>query len=163
MPKDSLQRSEIEAIYTTYGSLLARRCRAILRDEGAAQDALQDVFVNLIKYGAGYREATAKLPWLYRVADRCCYRLIEKRQKIPTPVEEEPADEAPRLSAEVRLTLLSALDRLEPEERDLAHLAFVEERSQGEIGDVLGLSRQTINKRLRELRDKAALLLEISS
>jgi DNA-directed RNA polymerase specialized sigma24 family protein len=39
----------VEALYRKYAPMVLRRCRSILRDEDAAQDAMQDVFVQLLR------------------------------------------------------------------------------------------------------------------
>ena len=156
--KPPLSAREIEQIYGTYGFLIHRRCRSVLRDEAAAQDAFQDVFVNLIRYGAAFRDADAKLGWLYRVADRCCFAHLAKRKKDPEAIADDVA--APDRDLEVRQSVLSALRHLDEDDRTLAVMAFVEGRSQGEIGEALGWSRQTINKRIKRLRAQAAVLLE---
>lgn len=159
-----LASPEIRAIYERYGHLLLRRCRAIVRDEAGAEDALQEVFVNLMRYGAAFRDAKAKLAWLYRVADRCCFALLDRRRRAPVPTGEatpERIDASDDPSA--RHEVLSALGALDEDERTLAVLAFIEERDQGEIGRILGVSRQTINKRLKHLRVHAAALLQEES
>lgn len=153
-----LSHDELEAIYRTYGFLIHRRCRAVLRDEAAAQDAFQDVFVNLIRYGAGFRDAQSKHGWLYRVADRCCFAHLARRKNPPAPISD--ALPAPHEDLEVRQSVLSALDRMDPDDQTLAVMAFVEGRTQGEISRALGWSRQTINKRVQRLRTHAARLLE---
>ncbi|MEL6185054.1 MAG: sigma-70 family RNA polymerase sigma factor [Myxococcota bacterium] len=164
-----LTRREIEGIYERFGFVLHRRCRALLRDRAAADDALQEVFINLIKYGRAYREVEAKLPWLYRVADRCCFAALDRRAKLPTPMGEPvelppaPVEIGEERRLEDRQRVLSMLSQLSPEDRNLAVLAFVEERDQGEIGRLLGFSRQTINKRLKSLRARALEVVEAES
>src|SRR5262245_35863165 len=68
-----MTHEEIEHAYRQYGHLVLRRCQRILRGAPAAEDVLQEVFVRLWRYGDAYRAAESKLPWLYRVADRCCF------------------------------------------------------------------------------------------
>lgn len=154
-----LNAEEIRSIYERYGHLLLRRCKTILREEAGAEDALQEVFINLLRYGAAFREAESKLSWLYRVTDRCCFAQLDKRKK--TPVVDEPPKSEVEDSEDPfeRHAVLSALSSLEAEDRKLAVLAFVEERGQGEIGKILGFSRQTVNKRLKSLRQRAVELL----
>lgn len=160
-PKRRLTRQEIEEVYRTYGFHLLRRCRGILKNEAMAQDAFQDVFINLIRYGGGYLEANAKLPWLFRVTDRSCFAHLAKQKKEPSPLELDVA--APDVDLLRRQAVVSALEDLDPADQNLAVMAFIEERSQGEIGKALGWSRQTINKRLKKLRGRAeAILAEVA-
>ena len=59
--------------------------------------------------------------------------------------------------------MVIARDRLGPDLRELAMLLYVDGVSQGEAGDRLGVSRQTINKRVKEMTQIAQQLQEESS
>ncbi len=157
-----LTPEEVAAIYEQYGAFMHRRCRRILRDDALADDALQEAFVNLIRYGAQFRAAEAKLRWLYRLSDRCCFGQLNRRKKV---AERELGGELPEVSGqpaplEARDRVMRILGRLTEMEQKLAVLAYVDEFSQGEIGNETGWSRQTINKKLKAIRDKAQLMEE---
>ena len=51
--------------------------------------------------------------------------------------------------SEHRTDLAEALEVLDPRERELLHLRYVEERSQQEIGEMLGLSQSYVSRVLR--------------
>lgn len=136
---------------------MRRRCQTLLRSASAADDALQEAFINLIRYGGEYRNAEAKLPWLYRVCDRVCFAHLHRQKRyVVTDGGEPPESSAPTVPHEARSEVLSLLYALPPRDRELAVMAYVEGRSQGEIGQLTGWSRQTINKRLRAIRERAA-------
>ena len=40
---------DIETLYRAYGPMVLRRCRRLLRDEQKALDAMQDVFVEILR------------------------------------------------------------------------------------------------------------------
>ena len=74
----------------------------------------------------------------------------------PAPEAEAlPEATAPSVPLESRVEVLGLLRELSNEDRSVVVMAFVEGRSQKEIGKVLGWSRQTINKRVNALRDRA--------
>ena len=155
-----LSRAEIYDIYTTYGALMRRRCRTVLRDDALGDDAFQDAYVNLIRYGAGFRDVTAKLRWLYTMCDRCCFAIIDRRKRA---TKREAQYRRPVKTPEGDLVLqrqaaLAALDTLDEVGRKIAVFAFVDGMSQGEIGHLLGLSRQTINKKLKEIKQQLQML-----
>ncbi|MEL7370650.1 MAG: sigma-70 family RNA polymerase sigma factor [Myxococcota bacterium] len=155
-----LTAEEVADIYERYGSLLLQRCRRILRDDALADDAMQEAFVNLIRYGAKFRAAEAKLRWLYRLTDRCCFGQLNRRRTLS---ERERGGELPEVSGvpvphEARDRVMRILGALNEMERKLAVLAYVDEFSQGEIGTETGWSRQTINKKLKAIRAKAQVL-----
>lgn len=159
-----LSEKEVAAIYRGYGDLMLRRCRVVLRDDALADDAFQDAFVNLIKYGAAFREAKSPLRWLYTLCDRACFQQLRKRRSQQERVAEaarEPKPTATHISArlEHRDAVLKLLATLGDKERQVAVLAYVDGLSQAEIGQELGWSRQTINKKLRQIREMAVALL----
>lgn len=158
-----LSSSEVADVFERYGPLVLRRCRVLMRDAAAAEDAFQETFVRMILYGAGFREANAKLRWLYRVADQCCFAILRKRRRQS---ERERQAEPPvayleedRLAA--RDAVLSILDQLRSTDREIAVMAFVDGLAQQEIGDRVGLSRVTVNKRLGRIRSRARRVLEV--
>ena len=151
-------------IYERYGALMRRRCRRILRDDALADDALQEAFVNLIRYGAQFRAADAKLRWLYRLSDRCCFGQLNRRRRVQAREQggELPDVSVPAAPVEARDRVMRILGALSDMERRLAVLAYVDEFSQGEIGHETGWSRQTINKKLKAIRSKAQRLEEVA-
>ncbi len=152
-----LTAAEVSEAYRLYGEMILRRCRVILRDESLADDAFQDAFIKLIRHGARFREATSKLRWLYRLADRCCFDLLSKRKKQPGPLDDRVQPHV-TVEVEVRDKAMRILDLLDDKERAIAVMAFVDGMSQREIGEELSWSRQTIHTKLVGIRKKAATL-----
>ncbi|HEY4015564.1 MAG TPA: sigma-70 family RNA polymerase sigma factor [Polyangiaceae bacterium] len=156
--QDALTPTEVSRLYERYGFLLLRRCRTILRDSSAAEDALQQVFEKLLRNGAGIRDADQPLRWLYRVADRCCFDLLRRRRRSPeSPMDVEAATSPahPAIDVEARNAVMALLATLDVDEQRMAVLLFVDGMSQGEIAAELGVSRVTVNKRVQALRARA--------
>ena len=163
MVDDALSNGEVAEIFRRYGPLLLRRCRSVMRDAAAAEDVLQETFVKIMRHGAAYRAADAKLSWLYRVADNCCFDALKKRRDRPPPLALEGELE-PRAHPTVdeRLRVAGALDRLPVRERQVAVLAFVDGLTQDQIATEIGWSRQTINRKLKEIRDRLGRWLNVN-
>ncbi|MEO1481234.1 MAG: sigma-70 family RNA polymerase sigma factor [Myxococcota bacterium] len=145
-------------MYEEYGHLMKRRCLAILKSAAAADDAFQDAFVDLIRYGAGFREAEAKLRWLYRVCDRACFRQFGRSKKIrerELPLEDS-IPSLPGVDFEARDRVMKALRDLDDKTRAVAVMAYLDGMSKAAIGEALGWSRQTIHKKLLEVERAAA-------
>lgn len=157
-----LTNEEVRGLYVRYGHLVLRRCRATLRDSALAEDALQEIFLRTLKYGASVRSASSDLAWLYRVTDNYCYTLLGARHRRcsdaralaehslsrPEPSIEQGSDELHGL--------LSSLARIE---RDAVMLLYVDGMSQAEVSKQLGRSRQTINKYVKNIRRLALKVL----
>ena len=155
-----LTEAEIAAIYEQYGGVLLRRCRRLLGDREAAEDALHEAFVKIWRYGASYRQATARLGWLYRTVDRVCFDALAARARRSEDAFAgdaaaviEPRDQA----ADWQIVRLF-LHRLDERMQQIAVLHWVDEMTQDEIADATGWSRQTVCKKLGQLRERAARL-----
>jgi len=161
MASSELTEAELAEVYVSYGALLLRRCRRLLVDGQAAEDALHEAFVKIWRHGASYREATSRIGWLYRTVDRCCFDALAARARR----KEEPLEQAARVAAApghdeaadwqiVRLFL----HRLDERLQQVAVMHWVDEMTQEEIAAAIGWSRQTVCKKLAFLRDRAARL-----
>jgi RNA polymerase sigma-70 factor (ECF subfamily) len=165
MPADALTNDELAELYRRYGLLLRRRCRALLRNEEQAEDALQSAFLKVVESKRALQAADNRLAWMYRVVDRCCLDALRRREVRRTePIDEredaEPA--APGVDIDARNTITRVLHELSDSEYEVAVLAYVDGVPQNEIAKLLRLSRPTIWKRLVAIRERAAKLLEVT-
>ena len=158
-----MTHSQLEEAYRSYGHLVARRCRRILRDPTAAEDVVQEVFVRLWRHGDAFLVAESKLAWLYRVADRCCFdALARAKARVETSLHEVP--EALTVSGQTsqpledREVILRFLGRFDDRVKQVALLYYLDQLSQEEIAMHTGWSRQTVLKKLAYLRERANVL-----
>lgn len=148
---------EVAQAYEQFGPSVLRRCRRLLGDRALAEDALQEVFTRLFKYGNAYRAADSKLLWLYRVADRCCFDLMARRRPAPAaPAETVSPDEAALI--EYREIAQHLLGRFDGRVRRAAILHYVDELSLDDIAREVGWSRKTVSRKLELLRTRALAL-----
>ena len=155
-----LSRQEVREVYQTFGALMRRRCLLVLRDDALADDAVQNVFINLIRYGGSFRTANSPISWLYTACDRACWAIIDSRKRR---TKREQSFEAPVSSPAVkqleeRNQVLRFMSELPPKLRQIAVMAYVDGFSQQEIGDALNWSRQTVHTKLKEIRAVATRL-----
>lgn len=158
-----MTEDEVAQAYRQYGFLVLRRCRRILRDQAAGEDALQEVFVRLMRYGHAFQRAESKVLWLYRVADRCCFDLLARRNtRAEAPLGEAAEDLEPAgggaQAIEDRDVVLRFLAHFDDRLKKVAVLHYLDEMTQEEIAAATGWSRQTIFKKLAVLRQRATVL-----
>lgn len=145
---------EVEDAYRRLGHLVRKRCRKILRDDALADDALQEAFVRMWRFLSSYRDATSKLAWIYRVADRCCFdQLARRRTRREDALSgNDLGVTSPGQAIEDRDLAMKLLDELDDQSRQIVVLFYIDELSQGEIASLVGCSRQTVNKKLQDVR-----------
>jgi RNA polymerase sigma-70 factor (ECF subfamily) len=153
--------SAIAVLYTRYGALVLRRARALLGDDQAAWDALQEVFVRALKAHGDFRGDARATTWLYRITTNHCLNLLRdgsRRRDLTTRNLIPPAGPDAEV-ADLRLTIARVLDDLPVEVCEIAVYAHVDGMSQEEIAEVVGLSRKTVGQRLREFQTRAQQML----
>lgn len=147
---------DIEALYEAYGPMVLRRCRHLLRDEEMAVEAMQDVFVELLRRRERM-EIHAPSSMLYRTATNVCLNRLRSRRRRPeTPDQELIGRIAVAPEAETRSTARVALDRIfareQPSTRSIAVMHLLDGMTLKEVADEVGLSVSGVRKRLRTLR-----------
>ncbi|WNG37190.1 sigma-70 family RNA polymerase sigma factor [Archangium minus] len=145
-------------LYAQYGYLVHRRCLQLVRRPEDAEDALQETFLRAKRYGAP-REGGATLAWLYTIAQRCCFDLMERSSREP-PAEEsqlaalEQRGEGSPEDADRRAMLGLALRQLDGKTRTIGVLHFLDGYTQEEVATQTGYSRRTIGKKLQQFEDR---------
>ena len=84
------QTGDLEALgelLTVVQPALRRYLRILTRDDGRADDVLQETFLIAVRKLRGVRDPALFRPWLFRIATREAYRR--------RPVEELPLEQAP--------------------------------------------------------------------
>jgi RNA polymerase sigma-70 factor (ECF subfamily) len=162
-----LTEDDVARLYAAYGYILFRRCLAYLRDEAAAQDAVQEVFVRALRGLEGFRHDSDPRTWLCRIADHLCVDWVRRQRRSPVSLvgwtENDDATEqsAPGDLSQRQEALRAArrlMANLDPFSQRLAVLYFLDECTQDEVAEELGLSRRTIGKKLKQLLAKARAL-----
>lgn len=155
---------DIELLYKKYGPMVYRRCKSMLKNEDAATDAMQDVFVQLIKKKHSLTmDAPSSL--LYTIATNTCLNIIRKNKKTPECESDEILSIIAGQEDHERLVLTNHfLDKLFGNEKSstriIAVLHYVDGYTLEETASQVGLSVSGVRKRLRKLREKSLLLKE---
>ncbi|HVU52858.1 MAG TPA: sigma-70 family RNA polymerase sigma factor [Polyangia bacterium] len=157
---------DVEGTYLRYGPLVLRRCRKLLRHDGEAQDAMQDVFVSLLRNEARLDDA-ALSALLLRMATNVCLNKLRTARRHPEDRDDEllqriaAADDGVAGTAESRSVARSLLGRIfRPEDplaastRTIATMHLVDGLTLEEVAREAGLSVSGVRKRLRTLRGR---------
>ncbi|WP_187759753.1 RNA polymerase sigma factor [Thiospirochaeta perfilievii] len=155
---------DIELLYKKYGPMVYRRCKTMLKNEEQATDAMQDVFVQLIRKKDDLTmDAPSSL--LYTIATNTCLNIIRKRKNTPECESDEILQIIASYDDPTKLVLTNHfLERLFKSEKSstktIAVLHYVDGFTLEETANQVGLSVSGVRKRLRNLREKSLLLKE---
>jgi RNA polymerase sigma-70 factor, ECF subfamily len=146
----------VEDFYRKYGPMVLRRCRSILKDEEAALDAMQDVFVKILKKE---RELTSDSPssLLYITATNVCLNILKSRKRRPETVDNSILDiisgrDYPEEKVMAKIFLEKLFKNEKISTRTIAMLHYVDGFTLEETAEQVGMSVSGIRKRLRVLR-----------
>jgi RNA polymerase sigma-70 factor (ECF subfamily) len=159
-----------ESLMRRHNSRLFRVARAILKDDAAAEDAVQEAYLEAFRHSGTFRGDAQVSTWLTRIViNQSLMRLRRlKRDRVVVPFDgdgpvgsrggEEPADErsespaASTLRAELRRLLERRIDELPSTFRTVFVMRDVEEMSVQETAELLGIPPATVRTRLFRAR-----------
>lgn len=147
---------DVESMYRRYGPMVLRRCRQILGDPQQASDAMQDVFVQIVRRREDLDDR-ASSSLLYRTATNVCLNRLRTRRRKPGDPASDTLDRIASAGAEVdRGEARAVLRRLfggEPESTaTIAMLHLHDGLTLEQTAHEVGMSVSGVRKRLRKLR-----------
>lgn len=171
-------REAFRLLVEKYSRDLFKLAFRFLSDEGEAEDAVQEALVKAYRSLHTFESRSKFSTWMYRIVTNCCYDALEKRKRTPQPavLDEEEGDEpiemnlkadAPDperslLSRELRANVLAAMNELSAAERVAFTMKHFEGRSMEDIGELLGINRDsaknTVFRAVQKMRKSLAPL-----
>ena len=158
-------------IYDRHGRLVYSLAVRILRDQGEAEDIVQDVFAQAWRQASRYDPARATvLGWLLNLTRSRAIDRLRGRKARPEPTADDtmlrdlpdslvPADEQLAFAGQAA-QLRIAIDSLTTLQRTAIELAFYEGLTHAEVAERLELPLGTVKTRIRQgllaLRDRLA-------
>lgn len=158
--------AQLEDLCRRLGPPLYRRCLGILRRASEAEDAVQEVFVRLLIHADRIPPPEEQLRWCYAIATRFCLNRLRDRAAR----REEPEEAASAGPAAPPTGMERALDRracarvlaqVNEDDGTVAWLVLVDGHTQEEVGELLGVSRKTVGKRLARFLAAARAVLGV--
>jgi len=153
------------AVYESMANDLASFAIGFLRDRKAAEDAVQQAFLELVKAAPTIEGNGRSLrAWLYRSVRFSCLDELRRRRRKPVdlgsdeqrhpPVMVDPTEH--HLSSELEEALAALNDR----QRSLVVLRHVVDLSPDEIADILEMSRTAVYAALSRAEQRLRSLLD---
>jgi RNA polymerase sigma-70 factor, ECF subfamily len=159
---ESVARVDVDQLYRRYSPMVLRRCRSLLRDEDSAADAMQEVFVQVLRH---QETLNARYPssLLYRIATNVSLNALRSRRRRPTVSAELLSDSLTGgEDMEERQVDAALLEQVfigsKEGTRRAAEIHFLEEKTLAETAQEVGLSVSGVRKRFRALRQNGMAL-----
>ena len=157
-----------------YEKPVYNHCRGFLRNEQEAQDAAQEVFVNVFRAIKRFRGDSKLGTWIYRITSNVCKNRLKQLKRINGPLiddaqenedgevtsmvekikeKEEKEPDREYASKSTRELITRRISELTDEQKQVILLRDVEGRSYEEIGRIMRLSVSAVKSKLFRARE----------
>jgi RNA polymerase sigma-70 factor (ECF subfamily) len=161
-----------ETLFRQHGARVGRQALNLLGNEAEAEEVVQEVFLAFYEKAKTFRGDAALATWLYRLTTNAALNRLRRRKRRPEvsleeylprfrddghhlvrPVVDWSHDlESEVATEELRQLLYQAIEALPPVDKTVLVLSDLEELSNRDIGDILGLSVPAVKSRLHRAR-----------
>ncbi|MGH9452241.1 MAG: sigma-70 family RNA polymerase sigma factor [Terriglobia bacterium] len=147
--------SALAALYDRYSGVVYSVANRVLRDTGAAEEVLQDIFYQLWGTAASFDAARGGLGgWLLVSARNRAIDRLRRRKPVDTAMTDAviPASfnlESSLAQSELIAKIRATFDILPPSQRQAVELAYFEGMTHSEIAQRTGEPLGTVKSRLR--------------
>lgn len=160
------QTAMFEIVMRRHNQLLYRVSRAILRNDGEAEDVMQDAYVRAYEHLAQFAGRAKFSTWLTRIAvhEALARQRRGNRNQELEPMPERNGDPVDRLASlepnpeqqasnsEIRRLLEEAVEKLPDAYRTIFVLRDVEEMSTTDAANILEITEENVKVRLHRAR-----------
>lgn len=150
-------------LYRKYADKVYRKCYTLLKDQGLAEDAMQDIFVKVMMNLASFNERAQFSTWIYSITYNFCIDYIRKHKKekqlFVDDIERAPdvTDDIPDeflLSMEVK-RLKVVLERLPLDDHAILLMKYQDDMSIRDIAEILKKTESAVKMKLKRAKEKS--------
>ena len=148
---------KVGTYYARFGPTIYARCRRMLKERAAAEDATQEIFLKVLRHIDSAPNETAVLPWIHRITTNHCLNLLRDGKRHAEVVESVPETHVDDVEDSV-VTRNFAQKFLEGTPETLkapAVLYHLKGMEQSKVATALGVSRRTVLYRLAAFTENA--------
>jgi len=145
-------REAFAILFEQYKNLVYKTAYLMLGESAEAEDALQEIFLQVYKSLSGFDPAKAAFTtWLYRVTFNYCLNHRRKKRLLTLPLEDiSPAlkSELPGAQLAEEEILQQAIGKLTDRQRAVVILRYFWDLSYAEIAQILDVPLGTVKSRI---------------
>ncbi|MEM1320908.1 MAG: RNA polymerase sigma factor [Bacteroidota bacterium] len=153
-------------LYQRYSNKIYSKCISLLKDEGLAGDATQEIFVKIFLNMSKFGEKSKFSTWVYSITYNYCIDYLRKRKKDrklfsdelenPPDIQEEVPD-SELLEMEVS-RLKRVLENIPSGDKAILLMKYQDDLSIRDIAGVLDKSESAIKMKIKRAKHKAQLV-----
>jgi len=142
-------------IYLRYGGYLYNLALRMLRNRESAEDAVQEAFTSAFRSISDFQGKSRLKTWLYTILYRAALKIQEKRKnEMPVEILRTEMPCVGQMNAETRVDVKKILDKLDSRDREVLTLAYWDDLSCREIGEIMQLNENHVKVLLFRARER---------
>ena len=155
--------SYFSIIYDRYSRLVYAKCLSMLKNEVAAEDAVQEIFIKVMLKLSSYTGDAKFSTWMYAITYNYCIDVIRKTQRkkaidvedigvLEASMIHEP-DDARILEVDIK-RLKYVLERIPRKDKAILMMKYLEEFSIKEIAEIMEKSESAVKMQIFRAKEK---------
>lgn len=166
---DLIARGDKHALQVLLSRHNIRIYRFVLRflnDEGAAEDVVSEVFIDVWRQAERFEQRSQVSTWLLAIARNKALSVLRRRSTEALDAEvaefiEDPADnpEVTMQKKQQSSVLQGCLMQLSPAHREIVDLVYYHEKSIEEVAEIVGVPANTVKTRMFYARKRIGELM----
>jgi RNA polymerase sigma-70 factor, ECF subfamily len=156
----------MRALFARHKVKVYRFILRIVRDEGLAEDALSEVFIDTWQHADRFAGRSTASTWLLGIARHKALTAAARRptESLDSELAQNAVDPAQDPEAglgekDTRSVIRRCLRALSPEHAEIIDLAYYQDRSIREIVEILSIPESTVKTRMFYARKRLAALM----
>ena len=151
--KDSVA---FQQFYDQFADRVYRYAFTILRDKHLAEEIAQETMVAVWNGADRFAGRSKASTWIFGIARNQAFTLLRKEKRAENVPVPELIQTDPSKSIIQREHVMTALNELSADHREVVYLTFYEGLSYGEISGILGIPAGTVKSRMFHAKRKLA-------
>ena len=160
---ESRDQRYFHILYARYSVKIYSRCISLLKDEGPAQDAMQEVFMKLFLNLSKFGERAKFSTWVYSITYNHCIDVIRKRKKSAA-VFSDDIENTGEVAAEVSdyallemevSRLKTVLNLIPVGDKAVLLMKYQDDMQIKDIAQALDKSESAIKMKIKRAKEKA--------
>ncbi len=157
-----------DELYRRYAAKIFGKCISLLRNEAAAADATQDIFMKLLLNLSRFSGQSKFSTWVYSITYNFCIDVIrkqKKRQMQSSAPEDLPDEEVQEISdaelLEIKVNRLKmVLDEMNPNDKVILLMKYQDGMTIADIAEGMALTESAVKMRIKRSKHKCKAIYD---
>lgn len=152
-----------DILYKRYSSKVYARCISMLKDDAAANDAVQDIFIKVLMNVSKFGGKSKFSSWLYSIAYNYCIDIIRKQKKKSTVplddlvfgIEQDDSEIEDKVLLETKIEMLKDVMEVMPaKDKGILLMKYQDGMSIKEISQLTSKSESAVKMQIKRAKQK---------